>query len=203
MSYPGTAGLPPGPATARFDLEAAPAPLGFVQDLLNTCGAVRSGIPDLLASVAAADLWAHQALGWIGVPQSGDLCRDEKDLRALAACREYLHSRLTGCTGQLSAAGADFEDVVPLLLVPDDGGWTLKPAQKGAGLVIGIAAIAAYESSRDGTWVRLKECANPGCPSVFFDRSRNNTRVWHSLSKCGNAINLRNSRQRRASIDTR
>jgi predicted RNA-binding Zn ribbon-like protein len=202
VSDAGTADLPSGPATARFDLEAAPAPLGFVQDLLNTRGALRSGIPDLLASVTAADRWAQQALGWIDISHSGGLCRDEKDLRALVAYREHLRSRLIGVARQPSTQTASLEDV-PVLLTPDDEGWALKPAQKGVGLVIGIAAIAAYESGCNGTWERLKECANPQCHSVFFDRSRNNTRVWHSLSKCGNAINLRNSRQRRASTDTR
>jgi predicted RNA-binding Zn ribbon-like protein len=32
---------------------------------------------------------------------------------------------------------------------------------------------------------------------AFFDRSRNNSGVWHDVAACGNAINLRASRARR------
>jgi predicted RNA-binding Zn ribbon-like protein len=35
------------------------------------------------------------------------------------------------------------------------------------------------------------------CPCAFYDRSRNNSRVWHDVRTCGNVANLRASRARR------
>ncbi len=52
-------------------------------------------------------------------------------------------------------------------------------------------------AQRDGRWERLKVCRNPACPCAFYDRSRNNSRVWHDVHTCGNVANLRASRARR------
>ncbi len=52
-------------------------------------------------------------------------------------------------------------------------------------------------AQRDGRWERLKVCRNPVCPCAFYDRSRNNSRVWHDVRTCGNVANLRASRARR------
>jgi predicted RNA-binding Zn ribbon-like protein len=51
-----------------------------------------------------------------------------------------------------------------------------------------------------GTRERLKACQNPDCRAAFYDRSRNSSSVWHDTKLCGNAINLRASRARRASV---
>ncbi|MGV9881539.1 CGNR zinc finger domain-containing protein [Streptomyces sp. NPDC003006] len=44
---------------------------------------------------------------------------------------------------------------------------------------------------------RLKTCRNPLCRVAFYDRSRNNSGVWHDVKTCGNAANLRAYRARR------
>jgi predicted RNA-binding Zn ribbon-like protein len=35
-----------------------------------------------------------------------------------------------------------------------------------------------------------------GCSAAFFDRSRNNSRVWHDVNVCGNLANLHAHRAR-------
>jgi hypothetical protein len=47
-----------------------------------------------------------------------------------------------------------------------------------------------------GSWPRLKLCRNYGCPVAFYDRSRNGSRIWHDVSTCGNAANVRAHRDR-------
>jgi predicted RNA-binding Zn ribbon-like protein len=42
----------------------------------------------------------------------------------------------------------------------------------------------------------LKVCRNPRCRVAFYDRSRNNSGVWHDVRTCGNAANLRAHRER-------
>jgi predicted RNA-binding Zn ribbon-like protein len=49
-----------------------------------------------------------------------------------------------------------------------------------------------------GAAERFRSCANPACGAAFYDRTRNGSRVWHDAKTCGNVMNLRASRARRA-----
>ncbi|MFI9385853.1 CGNR zinc finger domain-containing protein [Kutzneria sp. NPDC052558] len=42
----------------------------------------------------------------------------------------------------------------------------------------------------------MKLCRNESCPAVFHDTSRNGSRIWHDVSTCGNAANVRAHRAR-------
>jgi hypothetical protein len=48
-----------------------------------------------------------------------------------------------------------------------------------------------------GPWRRLKLCRNDRCAVSLYDRSRNNSAVYHDSRECGNAIYLRASRARK------
>jgi hypothetical protein len=52
-------------------------------------------------------------------------------------------------------------------------------------------------AQRTGAWPRLKVCHNPQCGSAFYDRSKNNSGVWHDVKTCGNRASLHASRARR------
>ena len=54
-----------------------------------------------------------------------------------------------------------------------------------------------FLAQRADTWKRLKLCHKAACSSAFYDRSKNNSGVWHDVKMCGNAANLRASRARR------
>jgi predicted RNA-binding Zn ribbon-like protein len=45
-------------------------------------------------------------------------------------------------------------------------------------------------------WPRLRACRKP-LLGDFYDSSKNQARVWHTISVCGSLINLRASRARR------
>jgi predicted RNA-binding Zn ribbon-like protein len=47
------------------------------------------------------------------------------------------------------------------------------------------------DAQRDGTWDRLKACANDECQWAFYDRSRNHSRHWCSMAECGNRAKAR------------
>jgi hypothetical protein len=57
-----------------------------------------------------------------------------------------------------------------------------------------------YLAQLRDTWRRLKLCRNERCGTAFYDRSRNNSGVWHDVRVCGNAANLRASRARRKNL---
>jgi predicted RNA-binding Zn ribbon-like protein len=56
--------------------------------------------------------------------------------------------------------------------------------------------IETFTAQRLDTWRRLKICRNEVCSLSFYDRSRNNSAVWHDSRVCGNAAYLRASRAR-------
>jgi predicted RNA-binding Zn ribbon-like protein len=52
------------------------------------------------------------------------------------------------------------------------------------------------DAQRDGTWARLKACANDECRWAFYDRSRNHGGAWCEMAACGNKLKNRAFRAR-------
>ncbi|MEV7995484.1 CGNR zinc finger domain-containing protein [Streptomyces sp. NPDC086077] len=79
-----------------------------------------------------------------------------------------------------------------------DAAGRVRPVPRGSGwrTVASLAAIEVFKAQLDGSWSRIKTCRNPRCAVVFFDRSRNNSGVWHDVKVCGDAANLRAYRAR-------
>jgi predicted RNA-binding Zn ribbon-like protein len=62
------------------------------------------------------------------------------------------------------------------------------------GRILGTAFLAEL----DGRWERFRICNDPGCATVFFDRSKNKSGKWCSMSSCGNRAKVRAFRERQA-----
>ncbi|MFE9132272.1 CGNR zinc finger domain-containing protein [Streptomyces sp. NPDC007148] len=184
------------PATARFNTEPAPEGLAFVQDLMNTIPAGKPRRNDLLADPGSAQIWLDQALKeWslaTGKPLAG-VQLDPHDQEELRTFRDDLRR----------AAGLGHDDALPPLHTASiamqlGGDGEVRPEPRGTGWrrVAALVLIEVFQAQRAGTWQRLKLCRNDRCGTVFFDRSRNNSGVWHSVKVCGNAANLRAYRAR-------
>lgn len=63
---------------------------------------------------------------------------------------------------------------------------------------IGRLLGSAFLAELDGRWERFRVCHDPGCTSVFFDRSKNRSGKWCSMDSCGNRAKVRAFRARRA-----
>jgi predicted RNA-binding Zn ribbon-like protein len=57
--------------------------------------------------------------------------------------------------------------------------------------------LVVRAAQQDGTWKRLKACANPECAWAFYDRSRNQQGSWCEMAVCGNRLKNRQFRARR------
>jgi predicted RNA-binding Zn ribbon-like protein len=57
--------------------------------------------------------------------------------------------------------------------------------------------LIVHASQQDGSWSRLKLCANPDCEWAFFDHSRNQQGSWCDMAVCGNRLKNREFRARR------
>ena len=81
----------------------------------------------------------------------------------------------------------------------DAGSAELVPAARGLdGAIARLLAFVAAAMA-DGTWRRLKACRNPTCEWAFYDRSRNRSSRWCTMSECGNRAKARAFRERHAS----
>lgn len=57
--------------------------------------------------------------------------------------------------------------------------------------------LVVRRAQEDGSWKRLKVCANSECQWAFFDRSRNQQGSWCEMATCGNRLKNRDLRARR------
>ncbi|MEU7484355.1 CGNR zinc finger domain-containing protein [Streptomyces sp. NPDC042319] len=188
------------PATERYYPTAVPGGLGLVQDLLNTASGGRPRQPDLLAEVASAQEWAATALrSWAEGTGRGRvrLTLTEEDLPELRRLREQLRRALTARQGAADADAVRFTSCTLRVSLHGDAALTAEPEGEGWRWLTSAVLGEALLAQATGVWQRLKICRNEKCGGAFYDRSRNNSGVWHSTRGCGNAANLRASRQRR------
>ncbi|MFE4370838.1 CGNR zinc finger domain-containing protein [Streptomyces sp. NPDC056835] len=193
-------------ASERYRVRQAPAGLALVQELINT-RAIRGYAPDLLADRESAERWLTGATGeWARIHgvDSPDCALSLSDPRALRDLRESFERLLTTAP----ASGVDPGTAAPprpasgrgvaVRLAPDEQGQVRPlPVGRGRGWLESALWSETLLAQRAGTWPRLKICRNGECGSAFYDTSRNNSGVWHDVRICGNAANLRASRQRK------
>lgn len=177
--------------------EAAPGPLALVQAFVNT-GAAEGDLrwegltgPDSLRS------WLRRKglLADGGSVEDGDVVRAKEvreALRALLASNnggevdpEAVHT-LNVAAGR-ARLGVRFGA---------DGRAAVSPGGGGVDGAIGGVLAAAHAGMGEGTWERLKACANGGCAWAFYDRSKNRSGRWCSMAVCGNRKKTRAYRRR-------
>ena len=71
------------------------------------------------------------------------------------------------------------------------------PRQVDLGDALFELLLIIHRAQQDGTWARLKICANDDCEWAFFDRSRNQHGNWCDMAVCGNRLKNRELRARR------
>ena len=176
----------------------APMPLLRVQGFVNTRD-LEEGT-DLLADRATARDWLREA-GLLG--REDDLT--EADLERTLGVREAMRT-LIGVDGRdVQTSGGHLEPLRQLaashrarLTVDDDGAVGLENAgDDELDDALFELLLIVHASQQDGSWSRLKLCANPDCEWAFFDRSRNQQGSWCDMAVCGNRLKNREFRARR------
>ena len=127
---------------------------------------------------------------WLGELADRDL--DDRELTGLRTLRGEVEQLVGG-----TVAFSETPLTRTVLVLDDTGELILRTAGSGWREFASKIWIEIFLAQRTGTWDRLKLCRNQVCGSAFYDRSRNNSGVWHDAKVCGNAVNLRASRARR------
>ncbi|MFP5488203.1 MAG: CGNR zinc finger domain-containing protein [Acidimicrobiia bacterium] len=122
---------------------------------------------------------------------------DESGRRRVVAVREHLRQHALAHHDDAAAPALDGRITdVPVALAVDGGRLAVRPAgHDAADLTIGVVALAVLEAQRHDRWRRFKAC--PSCGWVFYDRSKNRSGRWCSMTACGGRAKVAAFRERR------
>jgi len=180
------------PASERYAAALAPVSLRRVQSFLNTRSTGRPPEADLMAGTASANSWLR-TLEW---PTRPRLTTD--DLPPLYELRETLQAQLESARAATEPQPdlAHVLDKLSWRMTLDEGRLALSAEGDGWRQVAGTLLSDILLAQQHELWPRLKACRNDPCSVVFYDSSKNQSRVWHNTSDCGNLVNLRAARAR-------
>jgi predicted RNA-binding Zn ribbon-like protein len=185
------------------DADAAPGQLALIQQFANSYDDLHGR--DDLADPAAASAWLTERD--LLAPTDGPLASQDFDaLRRLRPAIRGLCLANSGCDRHaedfaLLNAVARQAGLHPLL--EHDGQPTFE-VDSGAGLgTSGRLVAILFNALWDGTWPRLKACPGDACNYAFYDHTRNNSRMWCSMARCGSRAKMRAYRTRlRSAVDS-
>lgn len=177
----------------------APKPLLLVQALVNTIEMPDGA--DRLANPSDARPWLVDN-ELLAAP--ADLT--DSDLELVRAVREALRAMLVHNAGgpppnksALAVLRTVGEGGTARVELGDDGEVRLGARGEAVRERLVELLLIIRDAQRDGSWNRLKACANDECQWAFYDRSRNHSGTWCEMDACGNKLKNREFRARRKS----
>ena len=78
----------------------------------------------------------------------------------------------------------------------DHASWRIEPTSKGVDYALGRLLAGVFAAMSDGSWNRMKACANPECRWAFYDKSKKHSARWCEMASCGNRMKARRFRER-------
>jgi predicted RNA-binding Zn ribbon-like protein len=153
----------------------APGRLELLQRFINT---YNHDFPPDWDRIGTAD----KATEWLrakGLIAPGETVTDHERLQAL---RETIRALLVAPRPdgfRALSAGAQLDVVVDA-----DGRTALEPVRAGVDGAVATLLGILHEAQVSGDWSRMKACRQ--CEYAFFDRSKNRSAAWCSMSICGN-----------------
>jgi predicted RNA-binding Zn ribbon-like protein len=175
----------------------APMPLLRVQAFVNTLDLDQG--TDALREPGSASAWLADA-GLIapGTQVSPDDLERAREVRdAIRALLRRNSSDDELGREQLRTLRELAQNHPPAVDIEPDGSISLA-AGGSSNLYSGLLGLllTIRDAQADGTWQRLKLCANDECDWAFYDRSRNRQGAWCTMASCGNRLKNRRFRAR-------
>jgi predicted RNA-binding Zn ribbon-like protein len=186
--------------TAAVTGERAPGRLELVRQFINTVDILPG--EDQFVDLDALAAWLRK---------HGLLARRERlgtgDLDRAVAVREGLRDLLEAHAGVNRPPAASLRALNTLLsggllrVAFEPDGTPALARSSGSPLDGALAELLAIivAAAGDGSWARLKVCADDGCRWAFYDRSKNHSRSWCNMAVCGNRAKAREYRRRQRS----
>lgn len=174
----------------------APEPLETVRRFVNTLEIDEA--TDELETPERLRVWLDGA----GLP-GGDAVLTDADVVRARQVREDLRALMLANNGEeLDPAAVRRLDEASRaghlrVRFDDAGGATLYALGEGLDAAFARLFAIVEGAMADGTWRRLKACRNATCEWAFYDRSKNRSSRWCSMSVCGSRMKARAYRSRR------
>src|SRR3954451_13514769 len=168
----------------------APGRLALLQRFINTHNHDFPDDWDRLGAPDEAGAWLREK----GLIAAGEEVSFEEAAR-LRDLREALRALLVAPSPErfrTFSAGAELT-----VAVDAEGRTTLEPANRGVDGAVATLLGILHEAQITGDWSRMKACRE--CHYAFFDRSKNRSAAWCSMSICGNRTKNRAYYRRRRS----
>ena len=176
--------------------KCAPEPLRLVQQFVNSADLDR-GEDELESPAALADWFGRHEL----LPSGTEVSATEH--RRAIDVREGLRAVLFAHNGgdpdpralerlERAAARAELRACFPAAGRPE-----LAPSSDGVSGALARLLVIVITAAADGSWSRLKACADSGCRWAFYDHSKNRSGRWCTMAVCGNQQKARSYRARR------
>jgi predicted RNA-binding Zn ribbon-like protein len=169
---------------------AAPGDLEIVRRFVNTLD-IEAGT-DELRSPSATAVWLRRE----GMP----VRIDRDGFEALTELREAIRDLVSARGGPDEARAAAVVDAIARrhpVVVRMSSAEVLGSASRGGAEAVIERILSVVATARiDGTWSRMKTCANDGCRWLYFDHSRNRSRTWCTMDLCGSQAKMRAYRMR-------
>jgi predicted RNA-binding Zn ribbon-like protein len=189
----------PQPVHDRDDTPPAPADLEPLRSFLSLHDHAPGSTESLTPTTDSLGWWLR-ANGFLGDAEPAS----ERDLRWALEVRTALVAKVAEAMGE--PRNAESTDL--LNRAATRAGLRLcfgceqeRPIHVDATGVegaVGQLLGAAFLAELDGRWERFRLCGEPTCSAVFYDRSRNRSGKWCSMSTCGNRSKVRAFRRRHA-----
>jgi len=157
----------------------APGRLELLQRFINSHNHDLPEEWDRIGGAAKATAWLREK-GLIG-PGERISAADATRLREL---REALRALIVAQHPSAAAAIVSAQQATLRVVVDDAGQVVLTPAGGGADGAVATLLGILHEAQISGDWSRMKACRQ--CEYAFFDRSKNRSAAWCSMSICGN-----------------
>jgi predicted RNA-binding Zn ribbon-like protein len=170
----------------------APGRLELLQRFINSHNHDLPEDWDRIGTAAKAQAWLKEKR----LIEPGDRI-SAADATRLRELREALRALIVA-GGEPNPAAADIvrAEGRPLVVTIDDRGVTaLEPVGRGADGAVATLLGILHEAQLSGEWSRMKACRQ--CEYAFFDRSKNRSAAWCSMSICGNRTKNRAYYRRR------
>lgn len=169
-----------------------PDDLVFLVDFLNS---TYPGTVDHLGSTTLFAAWlaGHDRPGRVTADQLVTARTVRDGLRAAAV------RNAGGATDDsVLAAGDRAISRVGVQVSRIDGEPALRARGSGTDAVLGEIAVALAGARLTARWPRVKACTGGECGFVFWDGSRNASRRWCDMQRCGSRHKMRSYRARSA-----
>jgi predicted RNA-binding Zn ribbon-like protein len=172
-------------------------PLDTVAEFVNTVHYEQGEVEERLESpdALAAFLREHGLLDDRSAAKPADLRRAlelREAVRALLLANNGMP--LDGDAVELLNRAAARSRIVAAF--DDNASWRIEPAAQGVDRALGRLLALIFRAMSDGSWSRLKACANPECGWAFLDASKNHSARWCDMATCGNRMKARRFRER-------